>query len=74
MLIAKVYINDNKIDDIHIWNTGEITGVHNNIWKYKILKPEGFEDWNLHHKRDKGYIPLLKMALEIIEKHGDKND
>jgi len=69
MLIIKTYINEKEIDDIHIWNTGECTGVDNNIWKYKILKPKGFEDWNLHHKRDDGYLPLLVKAIEILTKY-----
>jgi hypothetical protein len=74
MLIIKVNINSEKIDDICIQNTGECTNPLFNIWKYKIVKPEGFEDWSIYHKRDDGYLPLLAKVIEILTKHGDKND
>jgi hypothetical protein len=74
MLIIKININEKEIDEIHIWNTGICTNPLFNIWKYKILKPEGFEDWSIYHNRDKGYLPLLAQVTEILTKHGDNND
>ncbi len=74
MLIIKVNLNLKQIDELHIWNTGVCSNHKNGIWEYKILKPEGLEDWSIYHKRDSGYLPLLKHALEIITKHGDNND
>jgi hypothetical protein len=71
MMIIKVFINEKEIDEIHIWNTGECTNPELNMWKYKILKPEGFEDWYIIHNRDTGYMNLLVEVLEIIRKHGD---
>jgi hypothetical protein len=70
MLILKAYINSEEIDELHIWNTGKCTNSENNIWEYKILKPEGFEDWSIYHNRDSGYLPLLAQAIEIIMKDG----
>lgn len=74
MLIIKVNINFKEIDEIHIWNTGECTSETNNVWKYKIVEPQGFEDWDIYHRRHKGYHSLLMRALEIITKHGDNNE
>ncbi len=67
MLTIKAYINYNKIDEIHIQNTGECTNPELNMWKYKIVKPEGFEGWYIIHKRDDGYMPLLMQVLKIID-------
>lgn len=73
MLIIKAFLNDREIDEICIWNTGECTNPELNMWKYRIVEPQGFEDWYIIHKRDDGYMPLLAKALEILTKHGDKN-
>lgn len=65
MLIVKVFINQNQIDEIHIHNVGgdEINGL------YRIEYPVGFENIMIKHKRINGYGPLLQKALRIIN-HG----
>ena len=72
MLIIKAFVNTKEIDQIHIWNTGICTCATNNMWKYEIVEPEGFEDWYIIHKRDEGYLPLLAKAIEIITKYGGR--
>jgi len=74
MLILKAFINHKKIDEIHIWNTGECTNPELGMWKYKILRPEGFEGWYIIHKRDDGYLALLKQVIDIIMLNGDNNE
>jgi hypothetical protein len=74
MLIFKAFVNDKKIDEIHIWNTGNCSNPAMGIYEYKILKPEGFEGWSIFHQRSKGYMPLVAQVTEILAKHGDNNE
>jgi hypothetical protein len=74
MLIIKAFINLREIDEIHIWNTGISLNDEDKTFAYNILKPEGFETETIYHKRNTGYLLLLKQALEIITKHGDNKD
>ena len=66
MLIAKIYINYDQIDEIHIQNLGTTTA--NNRYHYKIRKPEGFET-TIIHNRDDGYNPLLQKVLKLIRRN-----
>ncbi len=64
MLIAKIFINEKQIDEIHIQNVGLIK---NSLYRYKILKPEvPDKDITLLHNRMNGYRPLLKIALNYL--------
>ena len=69
MLIAKIYINSDKIDEIHIQNVGKTIPdwPMNDAHNYKIRKPKGFDRVIVHHRGD-GYEPLLLAALEEIVK------
>lgn len=71
MLITKIFVNMDLIDEIWIHNTGE---TRKGIFTYKIEKPAGIDDI-LTHKRSDGYHGLLVQALAAImhnkaTKHG----
>ncbi len=67
MLIAKIFINEEQIDEIHIQNVGEVKPGEYGLHRYKIRKPELPEDIVLIHKRSVGYEPLLQKALHYIK-------
>ena len=73
MLIAKIYINNEQIDQINIHNTGKQNPVTGS-YTYEVVDkndkriiPDTFE-----HKRDKGYRPLLKKVLGRLDVYGIK--
>ena len=67
MLVAKIYINERQIDEVHIQNVGIVNpGTYDNIFSYKIREPKGI-DYVIEHNRLSGYGPLLTKALELIE-------
>ena len=62
MLVLKVFVNTDQIDEVHVQNTGEIdeaTGQH----IYKIRKPIGYEDVIIYHKRELGWEFLVETTL-----------
>lgn len=63
MLIAKVYVNYDQIDEIWIQNTGKV--YKPGFYTYQIIKPEGIKA-ELVHERSAGYQSLLIMALSEI--------
>ena len=67
MLIVKVQVNNEQIDEIHIQNIKHIV---DGIYQYRIRKPEGFDATPIHHKRTLGYKPLLIEALSILKHTG----
>ena len=67
MLVVKVFVNLDQIDEIHIQNTGD---VDKEICNYQIMRPEGFETYNMKHKRSDGYLGLLEQALKILKSTG----
>jgi len=67
MLIVKVYINENKIDELHIWNKAERFDVETDCYEYRILSPEGYSDIPVLHIRSDGYGPLLRKCLKVID-------
>lgn len=65
MLIVKVQVNHDVIDEIWIHNKGELAG-HSGFYLYRIVKPDGYEDRMIVHRRSDGYKTLLSMALQEI--------
>jgi len=61
MLVVKVYVNTSQIDELWIHNIGDSS--HGRC-KYRIEKPEGYEDYEIEHLRAIGYRGLLLKALE----------
>ena len=71
MLIAKVYINEKKIDEIWVHNLGT---VYDGRHLYSIEKPEGHEDVELWHNRELGYEPLLIKVLHYLKIERSKKE
>lgn len=67
MLVAKIYINENQIDEIWIHNKGERSDIETNAFEYRIEKPKGYNDIPILHIRDMGYGVLLRKALKVID-------
>jgi len=63
MLILEVWVNEALIDEIYIHNKGKAEhGYH----QYQIVKPKGYEEIRLLHKREFGYKSLLKKAFDAM--------
>ena len=69
MLIAKIFANDNFIDEIHIKNVGKAarSWPRDDAYNYEIRKPAGVKTVITHNRSD-GYGLLLSAALLEIEK------
>ena len=67
MLIVKVFINEHEIDDVYIWNTGRKVDDCDEIYEYKIMKPEGYDHIAIYHNRDKGWKDLVQKVLYFLE-------
>lgn len=62
MLIVKVFVNAEQIDELHVQRTGE-----DGDWRtYAIRKPAGPWKRIVHRWRD-GYRPLLMEVLEELK-------
>jgi len=66
MLILKIYVNKDKIDEIHIHNEGLINE-ELDIWKYKIIKPKGYKRL-FYHVRRIGYEKLVVEVLKFLSR------
>jgi hypothetical protein len=63
MLILRAYVNYDEIDTILVQNMGEVS---DGIYEYVIRKPK--IEKRIFHERDKGWVPLAKKVLEVLEK------
>lgn len=62
MLVLKVFVNHDQIDEVHIQNTGDVVdGNH----AYKIVKPAGHIGL-IYHDRTKGWKTLVEKALKVM--------
>jgi 2-hydroxy-3-keto-5-methylthiopentenyl-1-phosphate phosphatase len=64
MLVLKVFVNQEQIDEIHIQNTGETH--KRGYFSYVIKSPEGYDKESIVHQRSAGYESLVIMALHKI--------
>lgn len=70
MLIVKVLVNTEQIDEIHIQNIRpHLTG--EGWYYYRIIKPEGIGHEFLHNRSD-GYRPLLTKVLNWLVRHKEE--
>ena len=69
MLIIKISVNWDEIEDILIHNTGEFDDERNTI--YELMNPENPDKKlipdTILHRKDDGYRKLLIKALELLE-------
>jgi len=65
MLILKIFINDEQIDEIFIKNEGEII---KGVYRYSVKNPkEKIEGLPISHRRKAGWRRLVIKALREIE-------
>lgn len=62
MLVVKVFVNTQQIDEIHIQNVGYKGG---DFYNYKIRKPD-IEDEFIVHNKSKGWMPLVVSTLKYL--------
>lgn len=71
MLLAKIFINDRQIDEVHVHNTcRHVSGdaVHG-VYEYEIVRPALEEPLpRIQHRRSDGYEVLLARVFEILAK------
>ena len=65
MLIIKVFVNTEEIDEICIQNTKKKIPDGDTI--YRIVKPQGLEKYVLFHRRGDDYEQLLEKSLQVIQ-------
>ena len=66
MLIAKIYINQELIDEIHVQNVGKVKNKYQkDLCVYKILEPA--PGGSVAHRQRDGYKALLIRVLELLE-------
>jgi len=68
MLVVKAFINEKKIEEIHIWNTGNCTNESMQTYEYKIVKPEGYDTFPIFHMRKLGWMNLMAQVIDVIER------
>ena len=66
MLIIAILVNEKTIDTICVQNAGEYRR-GKGLFKYKIIKPEGFEDIEILHQRSKSYVPLVEQVMSWLK-------
>lgn len=76
MLIITIYSNEEKVDTICVHNMGTYKHNHD-LHMYKIVSPKGFDDVEILHQRDQGYVPLVEQVMGWLHRCGygrPKND
>jgi hypothetical protein len=74
MLILKVYVNKNKIDEVWIHNTGVLVIEDTDLYDYRIRKPEGYDHIPIYHSRKAGWAELSSRVLFIIREKEQKEE
>jgi len=63
MLIVRVFVNLDRIDEIHI-QRGKPVYHHGDLFYYHVRRPTKFRDIVVEHKKSKGYRELLLKVLQ----------
>ncbi len=64
MLIVKVFVNEEQIDELYIHN---ITGdIRKKIHEYEICKPDLRKKVSIKHRRADGWKPLVYKVLGYL--------
>ena len=64
MLVIKVYVNTDVIDEVWIHN---ITEKEQKINLYRIERPKGFENIIIKHDRRKPWYFLVSKVLKVLK-------
>lgn len=67
MLILRAYVNEHKVEEIWVENTGQQKDPDTDIYDYRIVYPIGYEDIAIYHSRKRGWKTLAVYVLEVLE-------
>lgn len=65
MLVVRVFINNTKIDEIKLVNTGCKKGEK---YLYRFLEPKTLNYLEIYHDRNKNWSYLVEKALKMYNK------
>jgi len=66
MLIIKICVNLDQIDEIGLINTGHVKrGKH----LYRFRNPSELNEYEIYHRRSDPWYILVEKALKICKKH-----
>lgn len=65
MLIAKIFMNGEQIDEIRVQNVRKWHANHD-LYDYRIRTPWGHDEQVFTHVRKDGYEPLLARVLMYL--------
>jgi hypothetical protein len=75
MLITRIFVNNNNIDNVFIHNTGNSK---NGIYEYEVvdINDKRIVPEVIKHKRKLGYRKLLIKVMKLLEKYDipEQND
>ncbi len=66
MLRLKVYINEKEVDEIRIQNMNKKN--EKGEYKYKVVKPKGYENITIYHDIYKPWHILIEKILHKLNK------
>jgi len=72
VLVVKVSVNFDQIDEVHIQRIGKCRSTK--YYMYRIVKPRGYENFIVDHDRSGGYVPLVSSVFEILNRHNHKTE
>ena len=74
MLIIKIFLDDNQIDEVQVENIGKFDDLFEyqskkrpKLYVYKIVEPKGFENKTIVHTQKQGHRVLISKAMELIK-------
>lgn len=70
MLVVKVHVNFDQIDEVHIQNIGKSHSTQYHM--YRIVKPSGYENFVIDHDRSEGYVSLVASVFDILKRQEHK--
>jgi len=68
LLIICAYVDFERIGQIQV-RRQESRSKRRKIYTYKIVRPRGFEDHNIKHRYDDGWMILTEKVLKIMRRH-----
>lgn len=72
MLVVKVFVNFDQIDEVHIKRIGKCGSTK--YYMYQIVKPRGYENFVIDHDRSEGYVSLVSEVFNILKRQEHKTE
>lgn len=73
MLIAKIFVNDEQIDELHIQRLDPLAEGRM-FYSYKIRLPKGWEEHIIVHNYYEPWQELIKKALDLMNNWNKSNE